>query len=106
MSTEIDIFGVFSGIVKKFCDDKLFKTIFSEHFSFYLMVCTLQSKVKEVEAAVECAIESGYRHFDCAWAYENEDEVGNAIKKKINEGKVKREDLFVVSKVKLKCIMF
>ena len=59
----------------------------------------MQSKVNEVEAAVECAIEYGYRHIDGAWAYENEDEVGNAIKKKIREGKIKREDLFVVTKV-------
>ena len=59
----------------------------------------MQSKTNEVEAAVECAIDSGYRHIDCAWAYENEHEVGNAISKKIKEGKVKREDLFVVTKV-------
>ena len=31
--------------------------------------------------------------------YQNEEEVGRGIKKKINDGTVKREDLYIVSKV-------
>ena len=52
----------------------------------------------QVRAAVEHAISKGYRNVDAAWIYGNEGEVGEAIEAKINDGTVKREELFVATK--------
>eukprot|EP01127_Copromyxa_protea_P006358 TRINITY_DN16176_c0_g1_i1.p1 TRINITY_DN16176_c0_g1~~TRINITY_DN16176_c0_g1_i1.p1 ORF type:complete len:315 (-),score=78.59 TRINITY_DN16176_c0_g1_i1:58-1002(-) len=48
---------------------------------------------------VYTAIKVGYRLIDCASDYGNEKEVGQGINKAISEGIVKREDLFVTSKL-------
>jgi diketogulonate reductase-like aldo/keto reductase len=52
-----------------------------------------------MEDIVVEAIRLGYRHLDCATAYQNEDVVGRGIKKAIQEGLVKREELFILSKL-------
>uniref|UniRef100_A0A8C3WZE5 Aldo-keto reductase family 1 member D1 n=1 Tax=Catagonus wagneri TaxID=51154 RepID=A0A8C3WZE5_9CETA len=50
-------------------------------------------------ASVKIAIETGYRHIDGAYIYLNEHEVGEAIREKIAEGKVRREDIFYCGKL-------
>ncbi|XP_035735028.1 aldo-keto reductase family 1 member B1-like [Vespa mandarinia] len=52
-----------------------------------------------VAQAIKDAVDAGYRHFDCAYIYGNEREIGNALKEKIAEGVVKREDLYITTKL-------
>lgn len=52
-----------------------------------------------IEQAVKDAIDIGYRHIDTAFIYGTEKSVGNAIRAKIAEGVIKREDMFITTKV-------
>ncbi|XP_041968348.1 uncharacterized protein LOC121725436 [Aricia agestis] len=48
---------------------------------------------------IKAAIDLGYRAFDTAYIYGTERDVGDAIREKIADGTVKREDLFVAGKL-------
>lgn len=54
---------------------------------------------EQVSKAVAGAIEVGYRLFDCAAVYGNEDLIGEVFQAAFDKGTVKREELFITSKV-------
>ncbi len=55
--------------------------------------------IEAMEDIIVEAIRLGYRHLDCATAYQNEEVVGRAIAKAVKKGYVKREELFVLTKL-------
>ncbi|KAI6191161.1 Oxidoreductase, aldo/keto reductase family protein [Aphelenchoides bicaudatus] len=60
---------------------------------------TWQSKPEEVKLAVKSALDEGYRLIDTATVYQNEKDIGEALKEYFDSGKLKRSDVFVVTKL-------
>ncbi|XP_070551439.1 aldo-keto reductase family 1 member B1-like isoform X2 [Ptychodera flava] len=54
--------------------------------------------LEPVTTSLKTAIDLGYRHFDTAWSYGNEKALGDVFQELFKEGKVKREDIFIVTK--------
>ncbi|KAM1157626.1 hypothetical protein FF1_028205 [Malus domestica] len=54
---------------------------------------------KEIRDLVLNALNLGYRHFDCAADYKNEPEVGEALAEAFSTGLVRREDIFITTKL-------
>lgn len=60
---------------------------------------TWKSEKGKVQEAVKIALNEGYRHLDCAAVYDNEAEIGNALSEVFSQGKIKREDVWITSKL-------
>ena len=60
---------------------------------------TWQAGPNEVKMALKEAVGNGYRHIDCAAVYGNEAEIGEALRELFDEGVVRREDLWITSKL-------
>ncbi|XP_047306361.1 NADPH-dependent aldo-keto reductase, chloroplastic-like [Impatiens glandulifera] len=52
-----------------------------------------------VREAVITAVKAGYRHIDCAKNYDNEQEIGSALKELFSDGVVSRSDMWITSKL-------
>ncbi|CAH1101268.1 unnamed protein product [Psylliodes chrysocephalus] len=53
----------------------------------------------ELEATLNKALEMGYRHIDTAAIYDNEHVIGRVLKEWFTTGKLKREDVFITTKL-------
>lgn len=53
----------------------------------------------EVSEALNAALECGYRHIDTAYLYQNETQIGEVLKEWFTSGRLKREDLFITTKL-------
>ncbi|KAM4572915.1 aldose reductase-related protein 2 isoform 2-T2 [Odontesthes bonariensis] len=52
-----------------------------------------------IQGAVEAAIAAGFRHIDTAYCYNNEVDIGKALRSKMQQSIIRREDMFIVSKL-------
>ena len=69
----------------------------------FLTFSTWLSQPGEVGTAVKTALNAGYKHIDCARAYCNEAEVGQAFTEYFaSPGAAKREDIYIVTKLWVK----
>jgi diketogulonate reductase-like aldo/keto reductase len=60
---------------------------------------TLIPDARDTKTAVKAALDVGYRQFDCAERYRNEAVVGETMQAVFREGKVRRGDVFVATKL-------
>ncbi|PRP67092.1 aldo/keto reductase [Nonlabens agnitus] len=60
---------------------------------------TWKSDDEKVKNAIKIALNNGYRHIDCAATYGNEAAIGEAFNEVFSEGKIKREDVWITSKL-------
>lgn len=64
---------------------------------------TWKSSEDKVYNAVKNALKAGYRHIDCAMAYGNQSVVGRALTDGMKEFGIKREELWITSKLWITC---
>ena len=60
---------------------------------------TLIPDLGDTLRATRTALEAGFRQFDCSERYRNEEAVGEAIQGVLREGRVRRDDLFIATKL-------
>ena len=62
---------------------------------------TWKLDTKEAADTIYQAVQNGYRQFDGACDYGNEKECGDGLQRALKDGLVKREDVFITSKVRI-----
>eukprot|EP00117_Sycon_ciliatum_P014198 scpid33188/ scgid14555/ Aldo-keto reductase family 4 member C9 len=83
------------------CESNAIKTVTLNNGAKMPMIGigTWLARPGEVHAAIAEALKIGYNHVDCAHVYYNEEEVGAALEMAFSSGYIKREDLWITSKL-------
>jgi hypothetical protein len=87
------------GVVKMNCIESNSKLIHRYRLSYDYNQGLWKVPENACAESVYQAIKAGYRMFDSSSDYANEHESGKGLKRAIDEGLVKREDVFIVTKL-------
>ena len=60
---------------------------------------TYQAHKGSLQDSVGMALDVGYRHIDTAISYQNEQDIGDSLAQPLRSGQIKRQDLFITTKV-------
>ncbi|XP_025093501.1 aldo-keto reductase family 1 member C23-like protein [Pomacea canaliculata] len=60
---------------------------------------TWQVSGNKIREMLPLALDAGYRHIDTAYSYDNEDAIGEVLESYFSQGKLKREDIFLATKL-------
>jgi aldehyde reductase len=79
----------------------LAKTVQLSNGAFMPMIGLGTFQLMDKAAITSAIVKVGYRHLDTAWLYKNETLIGEALKDvwTQSEGKIKREDIFITTKI-------
>ncbi|CAG2059864.1 unnamed protein product [Timema podura] len=55
--------------------------------------------IDDMDTTIDTALEAGFRHIDTAYVYKTEEAIGKSLKRWFDSGKIKREELFIVTKL-------
>ncbi|KAG0712164.1 Alcohol dehydrogenase [NADP(+)] [Chionoecetes opilio] len=64
-----------------------------------MYVVHFQAYGDDLKVALNAALECGYRHIDTAFLYQNETAIGEVLKEWFTSGRLKREDVFITTKL-------
>lgn len=73
--------------------------LFGFMFENTLAWCRQVTDEKDLTNALNVALETGYRHIDTALFYQNEHIIGKVLKTWFDSGKLKREDVWITTKL-------
>nr|CAD7569812.1 unnamed protein product [Timema californicum] len=59
----------------------------------------MKAGIDDMDTTIDTALEAGFRHIDTAYVYKTEEAIGKSLKRWFDSGKIKREELFIVTKL-------
>nr|CAD7258539.1 unnamed protein product [Timema shepardi] len=69
------------------------------HLEAHRHTDVIRAGIDDMDTTIDTALEAGFRHIDTAYVYKTEEAIGKSLKRWFDSGKIKREELFIVTKL-------